>query len=156
MTDATAEPEEVPAKKSKKGLILGFVLALAGGGGGFAVTSGLVPLSPGGGGHAAAASGEVAFLPIDPLTIALADPGQKRYLRFKAELEVDKAHATDVSSLMPRVVDVLNTYLRSVSVTELADPAALLTLRAQMLRRIDLVVGGGKVHDLLVIEFVVS
>jgi flagellar FliL protein len=57
---------------------------------------------------------------------------------------------------MPRVVDVLNGFLRAVDVTDLEDPAALLRLRAQMLRRVQIVTGEGAVRDLLVMEFVVN
>jgi flagellar FliL protein len=57
---------------------------------------------------------------------------------------------------MPRIQDVLNTYLRAVDVEDLEEPAALLRLRAQMLRRVQVVVGDGPVRDLLVTEFVLN
>ena len=50
---------------------------------------------------------------------------------------------------MPRVLDVLNTYLRAVEVRDLEEPASLARLRAQMLRRIQVVTGEGRVRDLL-------
>ena len=58
--------------------------------------------------------------------------------------------------LKPRVMDVLNGFLRAVEVQELEDPAALIRLRAQMLRRIQIVVGEGRVNDLLIVEFVLN
>ena len=57
---------------------------------------------------------------------------------------------------MPRVLDVLNTYLRAVEVRDLEEPAALARLRAQMLRRVQVVTGEGRVRDLLVTEFVLN
>ena len=60
------------------------------------------------------------------------------------------------SGLMPRVLDVLNTYLRAVEVRDLEEPAALARLRAQMLRRIQVVTGEGRVRDLLIAEFVLN
>ena len=62
----------------------------------------------------------------------------------------------DVTKLTPRVMDVLNSYLRAVAVSDLEDPSALVSLRAQMLRRIQLVTGEGRVRDLLIMEFVLS
>ena len=62
----------------------------------------------------------------------------------------------EVSLLSPRVMDVLNSYLRVISITELSDPASLARLRAQMLRRIQIVTGEGRVRDLLVTQFVVN
>jgi flagellar FliL protein len=59
-----------------------------------------------------------------------------------------------VTLLIPRILDVINGYLRSVEVAELAYPNALVRLRSQMLRRILIVTGEGRVRDLLVTEFV--
>lgn len=152
------DPEEdAPKKKGKLGLILGLVLAIAGGGGAFfAVYSGMIlgpkdeqaavdePQEP---------KEQVVFVPIDPMVVSLGK--QARYqLRFNAQLEVDPDGSEEVLNLMPRILDVLNGYLRAVDVEELADPAALLTIRAHMLRRVKLVTGDGLVKDLLITEFV--
>lgn len=69
---------------------------------------------------------------------------------------MDPAHQAEVRRVMPRILDTLNGYLRAVSVAELEDPGALLLLRAQMLRRIQIVVGEAAVSDLLIVEFVLS
>lgn len=154
MADATVDPDEEPAKSSKLPLVLGLVLGLVGAGAGFAVMSGMFaaeekePMST--------SSDEIAFVPISQMTIPIGAAGAPRYLRFSAQLEVQAGSESDVEKQLPRVVDVLNTYLRSVTLAELEDPASLLTLRAQMRRRIDLVIGGDRVRDLLVMEFVVS
>lgn len=147
-----AEAESLP-KKSKAGLVLGLVLALFGGGAGFAVTSGMIELpEPEREGYGA----DLVFIPMDALTVSIGKPPTRRFLRFRAELEVEYKYHADVKKMMPRVVDVLNTYLRSLSVADIESPSSLLTLRAQMRRRIDLVVGGDRVNDLLVMEFVVN
>ena len=65
-------------------------------------------------------------------------------------------HAAEVTRLSPRVLDVLNGYLRVIAVDELSDPTSLARLRAQMLRRIQVVTGAGRVSDLLVTQFVVN
>ena len=57
---------------------------------------------------------------------------------------------------MPRVLDVLNTYLRAVEVRDLEQPSSAARLRAQMLRRVQVVTGEGRVRDLLVTEFVMN
>ena len=157
-----ADEEEVDGKedapkKKKGGLVIGLVLALVGGGGAFAVTSGML----GGGGGAEtpvheSVGDDLAFVSVEPMTVSVGDPNGRRHLRFRAELEVDSAGKGDVEKLLPRVVDVLNTYLQSLTIAEIEDPSALLTLRSQMRRRIDLVVGGDRVHDLLVMEFVLN
>lgn len=150
------EGEEAP-KKKKGGLLIGLVLAVVAGGGAFAFTSGML----GGGDKMAEAkpvmlSDGLAFVPVEPMTVAIGDPSNHRYLRFRAELEVGEEAEADITKMMPRVVDVLNTYLQSLEMEDIEDPSALLTLRSQMRRRVDLVVGGDRVHDLLVMEFVVN
>ena len=66
------------------------------------------------------------------------------------------SYEDEVTKLTPRVLDVLNSYLRAVDIAVLSDPPALIKLRAQMLRRIQLVTGEGRVRDLLILEFVLN
>ena len=163
MAETETEEDEPPKKKSKLPLILGLVLALAGGGGGFyAVYSGMLL---GGESHAETDHAEevvevadmpdVTFVPVDPLVISLDGAGNS-HLRFRAQLEVRSAYRSEVEHLMPRVVDVLNGYLRAVDLSDLANNAALVRLRAQMLRRVQIVTGGDRVSDLLIMEFVLN
>ncbi len=159
MADADMSQDAAPKKKSKLPLILGLVLFLVLGGGGFyAVYSGLIL------GHAPPESeaehvGElpaIAYVPLEPVTITLGDVASNTHLRFAAQLEVNLAYQADVVLLTPRILDVLNGYLRAVEVSELGDPNALVRLRSQMLRRIQIVTGEGRVRDLLVTEFVLN
>lgn len=151
---------EAPAPRPRRRLPLVIALALAplaGGGAFYAVWSGLVPLPGGGGpGREAAAMPAVEFVPLDPIIVSLAAGARIRHLRFSAQLEVERGRAAEVRALLPRILDVLNGYLRAVEPAEIEDPAALLRLRAQMMRRIAMVVGEGRVRDLLVTEFVVN
>jgi flagellar FliL protein len=168
MADATEIAEDAaPAKPRRKlGLILGVVGALAlGGGGYYAVYAGLLDptsLLSGGGDHHGTAEGapsvlgDVAFVAMEPIMISLPHGASAHHLRFAGQLEVAPEHADEVAGLMPRVLDVLNTYLRAVEVRDLEEPAALARLRAQMLRRIQVVTGEGRVRDLLIAEFVLN
>ncbi len=167
MSDAAQTAEAPPPKKSKKPLIIGFVMMLAMAGGGFyAVYSGLI-LGHGGHEEAAAESAEdtggeaaalpdIAFVPIQPLVVSLGADAGGRFLHFGAQIEVEKAHEAEVTLLLPRILDVLNGYLRAVGTHELEDPDALMRLRSQMLRRVQLVTGDGRARDLLVTEFVIN
>jgi len=150
-----------PNKGSKLPLILGVFLAIFGGGGGYmAVQNGLIS-----GQHEDAHKEntepaeelpELAFVALETLVINLPEHAQARHLLFTAQLEVEPAYSQEVTDLLPRVVDVLNGYLRAVKVAELEDPTSLIRMRAQMLRRVQVVVGDGRVKDILIMEFVLN
>ncbi|SDE41010.1 flagellar FliL protein [Salipiger thiooxidans] len=185
MTDAAAdvpgEDEEPKKKSSKLPLIIGVVLALVGGGGGFyAAFSGLLPFG-GGGDHTAPADGHgdtaaagahdphaaddhgaplpdanVAFIEMPQMIISMGPSSDMHHLRFLASLEVPPSHMAEVESLKPRVVDVLNNYLRALHPSDIEAPGALIRIRSQMLRRVQLVAGEDRVRDLLIMEFVLN
>lgn len=154
----SAETGGDPPKKGKKGmLILTACLLLLGGAAGFFLPqSGL--LSDGKKDEVKEAAHETGnvFVPVDPIVVSLGPAAANRHLSFRAQLEVPQEHATSVTAMMPRFVDVLNGYLRAVDVREFDDPLGLIRMRGQMLRRIQLMAGDGHVNDLLVMEFVLN
>lgn len=178
--DADPQDETAPKKKGMMlPLILGVICALLGGGGGFwAVTSGPLAavfagedemaMSEDDGNDTSSASGDsyadgaetgltdVAFVALERVTISIGDNSGARHLIFAAQLEVAQEYAEEVTALRPRILDVLNSYLRVVGVEELSTPTSLARLRAQMLHRIQIVAGDGRVRDLLITEFVVN
>lgn len=163
MADDATTPEEAPPKNFRMPLILGLVLALVGGGGGFyAAWSGMI-LATGAEKNSAGKKEEIknpyadiAFVEVDPMVISLNSDIEGRLLRFRAQLEVPKTYQEDVTKLLPRVVDVLNGYLRALEIADLEDQAALTRLRAQMLRRVKVVTGQDRVNDFLIMEFVLT
>lgn len=169
MTDATdimpddAPPASGKGKSQGKGLILGLLgAALLGGVGFYGVYSGLLPI----GGEDTPASekahskeavlGDIAFVPMEPILVSLPPGASAKHLRFSGQLEVVPGHAEEVTQVMPRILDVLNTYLRAVDVADLEQPSSIPKLRAQMLRRVQVVTGEGLVRDLLITEFVLN
>ena len=173
MAATAVQAAETAPKSSRKPLILGLVLALVGGGAGFgavymgaldSVLGGTAPDEGGahasgeshGGAPGAMAPAPVAFVPLPPLTINVGSGPTAQILRFGAQLEVPATRVAEVEHLVPRVMDVLNLYLRALEPQELQEQAAILRLRGQMLRRVQIVAGPGAVSDLLVSEFVMN
>ncbi len=164
MANADITPEDIPSKNSKLPIIIGLVLALIGGGGGFYATwSGAILQADKTADEASSDSlkvqdsfGDIAFVPVEPMTISVDSQPEDKLLRFRAQLEVPKAYEDDVTKLLPRVVDVLNSYLRALEVADLENQAALTRLRAQMLRRVQVVTGPERVNDFLIMEFVLT
>ncbi len=164
MTDAAELEVPPPPKKSKLPLILGFVLLLAGAGGGFTLVKiGII------GGKTNEVAGDstetsnippenedVAFVPLDPMVITLSSGSDRQLLRFTAQLDVNPAAVEEVEKIKPRIIDILNGYLRALEVEDLEAPAALIKIRSQMLHRVRIVAGENRVNDLLVMEFVLN
>ena len=98
----------------------------------------------------------LAFVPLDPFVVSLRDGSTNALLRFTAQLEVADGASAEVEAIKPRIMDVLNGYLRAVDLEDLASATALDRLRGQMLRRVQVVAGAGNVKDLLIIEFVLN
>lgn len=161
MADEDDSPTEEDAPKKKGGgLLFGIIGAVVLGGAGFAaVYMGLV----GGSAEpekqamvAVAPLPDVNFLEMDDIIVSLGKNASAKHLRFRGHLEIDPTYREDVTLLMPRVYDVLNTFLRAVDEKEIARPSSLIKLRAQMLRRVQIVTGEGRVRDLLITEFVLN
>lgn len=157
--EAPDESEDDAPKKGGKGMLFGLVGAVVLGGAGFAaVYLGFV----GGSSEAEPEMAEIAPLPtvnfieMDNIIVSLGKNASARHLQFRGHLEIDPMYREDVTLLLPRVYDVLNTFLRAVDEEEIARPSSLIKLRAQMLRRIQIVTGEGRVRDLLISEFLLN
>lgn len=150
-------------KGGKRGLLIGLAAALLSGAAGFSlVFFDILPLPVPPRTEVMPAPKRVeqksapltAFVPLTPLIVTLGEGDALRQLQMTAQLEVAPEAVETVSLLTPRVVDVLNTYLRAVDSSTVEDPTAMLRMRAQMLRRVQVVTGEGMVRDLLVAEFI--
>lgn len=160
MATAEATMEEPPRKRSKKPLLFGLVLALLLGGGGFYATfSGMIlgtSTDHAVAEHVPGPLKGIAFVPLETIVVSLGPDSGSNHLRFTAQLEVADTAAVDVTTLAPRILDVVNSYLRAIDTASIEDPHAMARLRAQMLRRIQVVTGEGRVRDLLITEFVLN
>ncbi|MFV2038042.1 MAG: flagellar basal body-associated protein FliL, partial [Paracoccaceae bacterium] len=125
MAEPEEDAEETPKKRSKKPLLIGVVLALVlGGGGFFAVFSGMILAPPPmteqeSQMDASAPLPDVVFVEIQPMVVNLGTGASARFLRFQAQLEVRTSAEQEVVQILPRVVDVLNGYLRAVEISDL-------------------------------------
>ena len=162
MADASAQETPETPKSSKLPMIIGLVLAILGGAGGFFATSNGLILAPESQYEEVTETEEpenfkdIDFVPMEPLTITLPRSSRYQHLLFRAELEVVSKYKAEVEKVLPRVIDVFNGYLRALEVSDIEAPEALTRLRSQMLRRAQIVAGPGRINDLLVMEFVLN
>jgi flagellar FliL protein len=177
MSETTDDTDGKPARKGKSKLLLvaAALALLAGGGGFYVVYSGLLvlPFIDGGGsknlaaagghgGEGAGNSGEAsvfepgAYVYLDPLIISLSDQSRSEHLKVTLAVEVGPGREAEIEAVQPRVIDILNGFLRAVDEREFELPRSMERLRAQMLRRVRLVTPEGAVRDLLIQEFLLN
>ena len=154
---ATATPSDSPGKRRFLPVLFGLAgAALAGGGMFHAVHSGLIlaPADPAA--RPAPVATDFAHVPVENITITLAPESGARFLRFSGHIEVADSSLAEMQRLQPRFLDLINTYLRAVEISDLTEPAAIIRLRAQILRRLQVIAGEGHVRDFLITEFVIN
>ncbi len=160
--DASEETEKKPS--AIKTLLFSGISAIALGG----VAAGVVFLMPSkepvcatadaGGAHKSLTKSyeDIVFVDLTPFVISLGPNASSEYLRVSISLETTEDHLKAAEHLQPRFRDVLNTYLRAVDERDLAEPAAMIRLRAQMLRRLQVAASPEIVSDVLITDFVLK
>jgi flagellar FliL protein len=151
-------------RRGKKLLFLGiFVLLLAGGG--FAAwqfVPGLLSKTRTAAGHAEpaepAAATKPIFIDLPEMALTLPNNGHPRQMRIKLSIELAKGTTEKgaADSLTPRVYDALLTYLRTLRDGEIDGGLGLDRLRADLFRRMDLVMGPGVLRDVLITSLVLA
>jgi flagellar FliL protein len=147
------EGEAAPAKKKSRLLliIVPVVLLLIGGVGGFLVYSGIVKTQQ-------AAAPQTQFIKM-PELVANLDAGADAdsYAKMQAELEVsDPASALAVNAQMPAIIDLFQSYLRTMQPGDLQGAEGLYRLREALLARANVIVAPAAVQDVLFIELIVQ
>ena len=126
----------------------------------------------GGGGHGAAKEGEedptlgkitegpdgVTFYTLPDMVVNLqSGDGRPTHLKLRLTLEthdVDVAH--HLQAEMPRMRDMFQGFLRELRPEELTGSASTFQLRAEILRRVNLIAAPGKVDAVLIEEMLVQ
>lgn len=96
------------------------------------------------------------FIKLPPIIIPLGENAKAKHLKAVFSVETDKNYSERIDKLQPRLMDMLNTYLRAVEEKELTNPERFQNLQAQMLRRARLVAGESAIKNILVQEFILQ
>jgi len=165
---SSAEPAtttETPPKKAGKGKLIVMiavpaVLLLAGGGLWF---TGILPSLLGMNKHeehpeVAAAPVPAVYVDIPEMIANLNSANHKpSYVKLSARLEVPKpADADKVKAAMPRLQDMMQTYLREMRPEELRGSAGTYRLREELLVRANAAVAPARVSDVLFTQMLIQ
>jgi flagellar FliL protein len=179
--EAAESPEQEPAGKGRRGLVMMLgtaALAAAVGAAGTVAVQHVggeeAPPPEAESAHAADAAAPAApaapapgvpaaqdfqqrLLALDPIVVNVAGGGGGRFLKVKVELETDSVAAKDELGLrLPQVKDAVITVLSSKQLADLADFEGKVLLKEELRNRIDELLTAGKLHAVLITEFVVQ
>ena len=167
------EGEEGEGGGSKSGrkrllIVIAAVLVLLLGGGAAAYFTGLLEpvIEMLGGGQAAdeeqapreLVSADAVFYDLPEMLVNINTGGRKPvYLKMRVSLELENADdIARVESMMPRIVDNFQVYLRELRIEDLKGSAGMYRLREELLKRVNVAVSPAKVNDVLFKEMLVQ
>jgi flagellar FliL protein len=157
---AAEEKEEKKGGKLKLIIILLVFVALVAGGG-FAAWFFLIKTPEDGEGNNTKVVEEKIvrgpMVNLDPFVVNLADPIGRRYLKTTMDVEVvDAAAAAALSANMPRIKDTILLLLSSKTFADIDSLDKKLELKDEIVERMNLIVGQGKIINLYFTEFVIQ
>jgi flagellar FliL protein len=99
------------------------------------------------------------FLDVPEVLVNLSNSGGERtqYLKVKIVLELaDAALTSQIQTVMPRVMDAFQTYLRELRPTDLDGSAGLYRLKEELTRRVNTAISPARINAVLFKEIVVQ
>ena len=100
----------------------------------------------------------VTFYTLPDMVVNIQAPdGRPTFLKLKLTLEMkDAALAEHLQAEMPRMQDMFQSFLRELRPEDLAGSAGSFQLRAEILRRVNLIAAPGRVDAVLIEEMLVN
>lgn len=164
--DEDDESSDKPGGKRKLLIIIAVVLLLALGGIAAAYFTGLLqPIIEWITGEEATEGEEkkvdrenVVFFPLEELIVNLNTGGRKStFLKIRVSLELaDGGDISRIESVMPRIMDNFQVYLRELRTEDLKGSAGMYRLREELLTRVNAAIAPAKVQDVLFKEMLVQ
>jgi flagellar FliL protein len=100
----------------------------------------------------------VVFYTLPDIVVNMQTPdGKPTFLKLKLAFELpDHGTADTLDAEMPRLQDVFQTFLRELRPEDLSGSEGTLQLRAELQRRVDLVIAPSKVNGVLIEEMLIN
>lgn len=163
--DVDGEGEPRSGGKKRLLIIVGAVVLLLVGGGAGAFFTGLLDPFLGGGEHAAEGEGgeeavaaQSVFFELPEMLVNL-NTGQRKstFLKIRVSLELsDPETIPRIQSIMPRIIDNFQVYLRELRLEDLKGSAGMYRLREELLTRVNAAAHPAMVTDVLFKEMLVQ
>ncbi len=165
LEDEDDEDLDKPGGKKKLLIIIAAVLLLAIGGIAAAFYTGLldpvIEMITGGveaEEEPEVASEDLVFFPLEEIIVNLNTGGRKSsFLKIKISLELTSSEdISRIQSVMPRIMDNFQVYLRELRIEDLKGSAGMYRLREELLSRVNAAAAPAKINDVLFKEMLVQ
>lgn len=103
-------------------------------------------------------SGEAVFYDLPEMLVNINTTGRKStYLKIRVSLELENAEdIAKVETMMPRIIDNFQVYLRELRIEDLQGSAGMYRLREELLKRVNVAITPAQVNDVLFKEMLVQ
>ncbi|MDD3579427.1 MAG: flagellar basal body-associated FliL family protein [Desulfobacca sp.] len=101
-----------------------------------------------------AISGKSESIALEPFLVNLADPGGRRYLKVKIDLEVNRDFSKEIEKSLPKIRDAIILLLSSKTYDDLATLSGKQALRQEIIAKLRTLPGGRAVMGAYFLEFV--
>jgi len=165
LEDEVGEESDKPGGSKKLLLIVSVILLLVVGGFAAAYFTGLVdPVIAWITGDDVQEEDQVAskedavFFPLEEVIVNLNTGGrQSTFLKIKISLELaDAGDISRIETVMPRIMDNFQVYLRGLRIEDLKGAAGMYRLREELLTRVNIAAAPAKINDVLFKEMLVQ
>ena len=165
LEDEVGEESDKPGGSKKLLLIVSVILLLVVGGFAAAYFTGLVdPVIAWITGDDVQEEDQVAskedavFFPLEEVIVNLNTGGrQSTFLKIKISLELaDAGDISRIETVMPRIMDNFQVYLRELRIEDLKGAASMYRLREELLTRVNIAAAPAKINDVLFKEMLVQ
>lgn len=95
-------------------------------------------------------------LPLPPITVNLAEPGGRRYLKLGMEVEVNADVSAQLKAQSSRIRDAIIMLLAGKTYGEVASPDGKIILKAEIAARLNQILGAQRVVRVYFTDFVVQ
>ena len=101
----------------------------------------------------------MVFFDLPDFLVNLNSPGNRKanFLKLTVSLQLESTEDTPrIASMMPRIIDNFQIYLRELRVEDLRGSEGIYRLREELLQRVNIAVAPVKVHEVLFKEMLVQ
>lgn len=95
-------------------------------------------------------------LPLPPITVNLAEPGGRRYLKLGMEVEVNSDVAKQLKAQQAKIRDAIIMLLAGKTYGDVASPDGKVLLKAEIAARLNQILGAQRVVRVYLTDFVVQ